>query len=125
MAKAYNLTYGFRFVRVIIVSEIFLSQAKKCFSHMFILIELSKGRKLTGYRVITNLRRFGFEVSPGTIYHQLGVLTEEGIIEEEKEPWGKSTKIIYAMTEKGKELFKQFKNKWEKPLEYASSNLKS
>ena len=110
---------------MIIVSEIFFSQAKKCFSHMFIVIELSKGKKLTGYDVIVRMREFGFDVSPGTIYHQLGVLSKEGIAEEEKQPWGKNYKTVYEMTEKGKELFQQFKKSWEKPLEYAWSNLRS
>ena len=107
------------------MSEKFFSQAKKCFSHMFILIELSNGSKLTGYDVIVRMREFGFKVSPGTIYHFMGVLTKDGIIEEQKQPWGKNHKTVYTMTEKGIKLFKEFKMNWEKPLGYAYKNLKS
>ena len=91
----------------------------KSFAYMNILIELSKGTKLTGYDIIVHLRKLGLEVSPGTIYHQLGMLSRNGIIRGERQ----SNKTVYEMTEKGMKAFKQFKKKWKKPLEYAYKNL--
>ena len=107
------------------MSETYLSEAKKCFSYMFILIELSKGKRLGGYDISVQMREFGLNVSPGTIYHRLGILSKQGVIREERQPWGKNYKTVYQMTEKGIELFQRFKKNWEKPLEYAYMNLKS
>ena len=107
------------------MSEPDLSEAKKCFSYMFILIELSKGKKLTGYDISVQMREFGLNVSPGTIYHRLGILSKRRIVKEERQPWGKNYKTVYEMTQKGKEIFQRFKKNWGKPLEYAYMNLKS
>ena len=86
------------------MSNSLLKKAETCFLHMNILIELSNGKKLTGYGMINHLKKFGFKISPGTVYHQLDTLLEKGIIRGEKQPWGKNSKTIYQMTKKGKEL---------------------
>ena len=78
------------------------------------------GRKLTGYEIMTFLKNFGFEVSAGTIYHQLGVLSRSGVIRGMKQ----GHKTVYEMTEKGIEVFDEFKKQWKKPLEYTYQNLK-
>ena len=103
----------------------FLAEAEKCFSHMSILIELSNEKKLTGYGIVAQMRKFGFDISPRTIYNQLERLSTDGIIRGKKQPWGKTQKIVYEMTRKGKEVFEEFKKRWERPLEYAYRNLSS
>ena len=92
-----------------------------CFSYASLLIELSKRRKLTGYDIIVHMRKLGFEVSPGTVYHQLDVLSKDGIIRGEK----KSNRTVYEMTEKGIEDFQKMKRKWANVLEYVYQNLRT
>jgi len=97
------------------------SNIVKSFSYLSILIELSNGKKLTGYKLMIHLKEnFGFEVSPGTIYHQLGMLSRNGIIRGEKLS---KNRTVYEMTEKGIEVFNEFTEKWKNPLEYAYKNL--
>ena len=92
----------------------------KCFAYITILIELSNGKKLTGYEIMVHLRNnFGFEVSPGTLYHQLEMLSSAGIIRGTQQ----SHKTVYDMTETGHEVFKKFKKQWKKPLDFVYQNL--
>jgi DNA-binding PadR family transcriptional regulator len=100
-----------------------LTQAEKCFSLTTILIELSKGKKLTGYSIATKMSKFGFNISPGTVYSQLGLLTRDGIIIGKKQSWGKTEKTVYEMTKKGREVFEEFKERWIIPLQYVYNNL--
>ena len=108
------------------MSQIY-SNLVKSFAYLNILIELSKGKKLTGYDIVVHVRKFGLEVSPGTIYHQLHVLSELGFIRGEKQKtttkYARRGAMTYEMTEKGMEVFEGFKKKWKKPLEYAYKNL--
>ena len=92
----------------------------KCLAYLSAIIELSKGKKLTGYDVIVHLRTFGFEASPGTVYHQLGRLSQGGVIKGRKQ--GRRT--VYEITEKGMEFFEEFKKNWSKPLTYVYQSLK-
>lgn len=100
------------------MSEIYRNVVKS-FAYLNILIKLSKGKKLTGYDIIVHLRNFGLKISAGTIYHQLGMLSRQGIIRGERQ----SNKTVYEMTPKGMKAFKEFKEKWKKPLEYACKSL--
>lgn len=93
--------------------------AVKSFAYLNILIELSKGKKLSGYDILVHLKNFGLEVSPGTIYHQLSMLTKQGIIKGEKE----TRKTVYQMTDKGHRAFNKFKRKWRKPIAYAYEHI--
>jgi len=93
----------------------------KCFAYLNILIELSKGKKLTGYEILVHLKNFGFEISPGTLYHQLRMLSRDGIIRVRQCNPKRGT--VYEMTEKGMEVFKEFKKIWEKPLKYAYTEI--
>ena len=104
------------------MSEVY-NNVVKCFAYLNILIELSKGRKLTGYDILVHMKNFGLEVSPGTVYHQLSMLEKAGIIKAKKTMGNPAGKTVYEMTEKGKNIFKMFKSKWRKPLEYAYKNL--
>lgn len=96
-----------------------------CF--LTILIELSKGKKMTGYEIMKRISTLGFAASSGTVYHQLGMLTEWGLIKGEEQPtrtkYARRGATAYQMTEKGAKAFSQFKTQWKKPLEYAHKNL--
>lgn len=72
------------------MSNDLLRKAEKCFLFVSILVELSNGKKITGYDMVIRMREFGFRVSPGTVYHQLDVLSRDGMVREEKQPWGKN-----------------------------------
>jgi len=99
----------------------------KCFSFITILIELSKGKKITGYEIMKHINSFRFKSKSGTIYCQLGMLSEWGFIRgEEQKPRSKYARrgaTAYEMTEKGMKAFEEFKQKWKKPIEYAYKNL--
>ena len=91
----------------------------KSFSYVSILIELSKN-KLSGYDLLLNLKKFGFNISPGTLYYQLGMLSKDGIIIGKKQV----RRTLYEMTDKGQKVFKEFKDDWKDALEYVYQNLK-
>jgi len=100
----------------------------KSFSFITILIELSKGKKMTGYKITKHINSFGFKSKAGTVYGQLGMLSEWGFIKGEEQPtrskYARRGSTAYTMTEKGMEAFREFKKKWKKPLEYAYENLR-
>lgn len=95
----------------------------KSFAYLSIIIELSKGRELTGYDVVAHVREFGLEVSPGTVYHQLEMLEKAGIIKAKPVRRKRSYKTAYVMTKKGMEVFEEFKKKWMEPVRYAYKNI--
>ena len=99
----------------------------KSFSFLTILIELSKGKKMTGYEIMVHVKSFGFETHAGTVYHQLGMLSEWGFIngeeQETRTKYARRGATAYQITEKGMKAFRKFKKKWKKPLEYAYQNL--
>jgi DNA-binding PadR family transcriptional regulator len=99
----------------------------KSFSFLTILIELSKGKKMTGYEIMVHIKSFGLETHAGTVYHQLGMLSELGILKGEEQEtrtkYARRGATAYEMTEKGMKAFQEFKKKWKKPLEYAYKNL--
>ena len=100
------------------MSEIYTNIVKS-FAYLSILIQLSKGKKITGYDILVHVRKFGLEVSPGTVYHQLGMLSRGGIVRGEKQ----GNKTVYEITERGMEVYRRFKEKWKKPVEYAYQNI--
>ena len=99
--------------------SLLLKNTVKCFTFISTLIEFAKGKALTGYDMLVHLRTFGFEVSPGTVYHQFSVLAKDGLIVGTRH----DHKTVYEMTEKGMDVFDEFKNTWKTPLEYAYQGL--
>ena len=99
----------------------------KSFSFLTILIELSNGKKMTGYELVVYITSFGFKAHIGTVYHQLGMLSEWGFIkgeeQETRSKYARRGSFAYQMTEKGIKAFQEFKQKWKKSLEYAYKNL--
>lgn len=93
------------------------------FAYLCTIIELSKGKEVTGYDIMAHVSNFGFAVSSGTVYHQLEMLENVGFIRAKPVRRGRSYKTVYVMTEKGMAAFREFKEKWRKPLEYAYRNV--
>ena len=91
----------------------------KCFSYISFLIELSKGRKLSGYDIIVHVKKFGGEVSPGTVYHQVHRLERNGIIKGIQEVSGKT---VYEITDEGLRAFKEFKVRCRASVNYVHQN---
>jgi DNA-binding PadR family transcriptional regulator len=95
----------------------------KCFAYLSIIVELSKGKEITGYDILNHVSSFGLTVSAGTVYHQLGMLEKAGLIKPKPVRRKRGYKAVYVMTEKGMATFEEFKAKWRKPLEYAARSL--
>ena len=104
------------------MSEIY-ENVVKSFAYLSLIIELSKGRKITGYDVLIHVKEFGLEVSPGTVYHQLDMLEKAGIIKGTPALRRNATKTVYEITDKGMKAFEEFKKKWREPLQYAYRNI--
>ncbi len=92
----------------------------KCFSYISFLIELSNGKKLSGYDVIVHVKKFGGEVSPGTVYHQVHRLEKNGIINGIQDVSGKT---VYEITDEGMKAFKEFRDTWREPFHYLYQNI--
>jgi len=75
----------------------------RSFLDLVILGELTKGRPLGGYDVLTLITsKFGIFISPGTVYSVLHSLERENFIARALE--GK--KKVYLLTDKGKDFVK-------------------
>lgn len=104
------------------MSEIY-NNIVKSFAYISIVIELSKGREISGYDILAHVKKFGMEVSPGTVYHQLDMLEKAGIIEAKPRRRKRSYKTVYKMTAKGLQVFREFKEKWKQPIKYVHKNI--
>ena len=104
------------------MSEIY-NNVVKSFAYLSIIIELSKGKTITGYDILVHIKKFGLEVSSGTVYHQLGMLEKAGIIKANPIRRKRTYKTVYEITDKGIKIFNEFKKKWKTPLKYACKNL--
>ena len=92
----------------------------KCFSYMSLLIELAKGKQMSGYDFIVHVKKFGGEVSPGTVYHQIKRFKKNRFIKSVEDVPGKT---VYEITDEGLKAFKKFKEDWGAPIEYIHQNL--
>ena len=92
----------------------------KCFSYMSFLIELSKGNQMSGYDVMMLVKKFGGEVSPGTVYHQIERFKKNGFIKGIQDVDGKT---IYEITDEGMKAFKEFRDTWREPFHYLYQNI--
>ena len=104
------------------MSEIY-ENVVKSFAYLSLIIELSKGRKITGYDVLVHVKGFEMEVSPGTVYHHLSMLEKAGIIKGTSTIRRQASKTVYEITEKGMKAFEEFKDKWREPVRYAYQNI--
>ena len=104
------------------MSEIY-NYVVKSFAYLSIVVELSNGKEMTGYDILVHVRKFGLEVSPGTVYHQLEMLEDAGIVKAKPVRRKRSYKTAFVMTEKGMKVFGEFREKWREPIRYAHENI--
>lgn len=77
---------------------------------------------MSGYDILLHVRKFGVEISAGTVYHQLRLLEKAGFIKGEPLTTS-SSKTIYKMTDKGYKVFADFRPKWVQPITYVYNNI--
>lgn len=104
------------------MSEIY-DRVVSSFAYLSIVVELSKGKELSGYDIQLHVRKFGLEVGAGTVYNQLDILENAGIVRAKPVRRKRSYKTVFVMTPKGMKEFKEFKRKWTKPIQYAYENI--
>lgn len=95
----------------------------KCFAFTSLIIELAHGKEMTGYDVMVHLKRFGFRVSPGTVYNHIDMLFNERLVESRSVKRVRSTKTVYKLTEKGIRFYEDFKENWSEPIGYLYKNM--
>ncbi len=85
----------------------FCKRILKAFMDVAILMKMMKEAPLSGYDVISYFHsRFGFYVSPGSVYSSIYQMEREGLIESQRS----SRKRVYTITEKGREMVNEARN---------------
>ncbi len=64
-----------------------------------------------GVWVMEELRRHGYEISPGTLYPMLHGLERKGYLQSSKERVGKTMRRLYSITSEGKAALGDAKEK--------------
>ncbi len=64
-----------------------------------------------GVWVMEELRRHGYEISPGTLYPMLHGLERKGYLQSSKERVGKTMRRLYSITSEGKSALGEAKEK--------------
>ena len=64
-----------------------------------------------GVWVMEELRRHGYEISPGTLYPMLHGLERKGYLRSSKERVGKTMRRLYSITSEGKSALGEAKEK--------------
>ena len=59
-------------------------QATKYFTWVFVTSELSKGKELSGYDILTGIKKIGLEPTVGIIYYYLGFLEKMDLIQKNR-----------------------------------------
>ncbi len=77
---------------------------------LHILYHASK-EKIFGLWIIEELRRHGYELSPGTLYPILHRMEKRGYLNSEKEIVKGKTRRVYSITAPGKEMLTEAKSK--------------
>ncbi len=84
-----------------IIREIFLG-----FIKVHILYHASRGR-ICGVEMMEELRRHGYEISPGTLYPTLHLLEREGYLKGETQVVAGRRRRYYRATEKGRRALEE------------------
>lgn len=66
------------------------------------------------------VKKFGLEVSPGTVYHQIHRFEENGIVKGARDVAGKT---VYELTDKGMKLVQEFKEHFREPIHYICQHI--
>jgi len=77
---------------------------------LHILYHASK-EKIFGLWIIEELRRHGYELSPGTLYPILHRMEKKGYLNSEKEIVNGKTRRVYSITAPGMEMLTEAKSK--------------
>lgn len=77
---------------------------------LHILYHASK-EKIFGLWIIEELRRHGYELSPGTLYPILHRIEKRGYLSSEKEVVKGKTRRVYSITAPGMEMLTEAKSK--------------
>ncbi len=64
-----------------------------------------------GVWVMEELRRHGYEISPGTLYPMLHGLERKGYLQSSKERVGKTMRRLYSITAEGRSALSEAKEK--------------
>ncbi len=64
-----------------------------------------------GVWVMAELRRHGYEISPGTLYPMLHGLEQKGYLQSTKERVGKTMRRLYSITSEGESALSEAKEK--------------
>ncbi|MFP6731274.1 MAG: helix-turn-helix transcriptional regulator [Alphaproteobacteria bacterium] len=68
-------------------------------------------QEVCGVWVMQELRRHGYEISPGTLYPMLHGLERKGYLHSTKERVGKTMRRLYSITSEGKTALGEAKEK--------------
>ena len=77
---------------------------------LHILYHASK-EKIFGLWIIEELRRHGYELSPGTLYPMLHRMEKKGYLKSEKEIVNGKARRVYSITTLGMEMLTEAKSK--------------
>ncbi len=77
---------------------------------LHILYHASK-EKIFGFWIIEELRRHGYELSPGTLYPMLHRMEKKGYLKSEKEIVNGKVRRVYSITGPGMEMLTEAKSK--------------
>ena len=68
-------------------------------------------QEVCGVWVMEELRRHGYEISPGTLYPMLHGLEKKGYLQSQKERVGKTMRRLYSITSTGETALGEAKEK--------------
>lgn len=93
----------------------------KTFLDILVLAMLN-GEPMYGYKIMATIHReFGVLLSPGSIYPLLHVLEDKGLIESRSH----KGKIVYQVSSKGKQKFKNIFNTYSLAIQKMSNFVKA
>ena len=75
------------------------------------LLHHAAAERIYGLEMIEELRRHGYDMSPGTLYPILHGLEERGYLKSEQEVAGGKIRKYYRTTAAGRKLLEQLKSK--------------
>lgn len=73
--------------------------------------------RIFGIEIMKELKRHGYEISPGTLYPILHSLEKEGYLKSEKENIDGKIRKYYVITKEGKYVLEKAKNKIKELVE--------
>ncbi len=71
----------------------------------------SAGEPIFGLGILRELRRHGYELSPGTLYPLLHRMEEKGLLKSEKELVAGKIRRVYTITDTGRQTFFEAREK--------------